>query len=193
VLFAVVMALFLQTAVSATPLHVVHGALLAETAASADRAAGAPLTSRALQQAVRSVAAEWRAAGADVDGIVVTLADLPGRQLGYADGRHIRIDADAAGWGWQRMSLASVLRHEMGHALGLHHDAHGLMGEVLQPGAHLSISRGDASRLGAEAVSGALLAPTEDAVAPADPPADPQTADVPPAAPTEPAPVAHGR
>jgi hypothetical protein len=87
--------------------------------------------------------------GADLVAPPVRLTDLPGRQLGLYDGAAIWLDADAAGHGWfvdltpsheeefaggfaagaapGRMDLLTVLRHELGHALGL---------EDLDPAAH---------------------------------------------------------
>ena len=58
----------------------------------------------------------------------IGLADLEGEALGYAEGRRILIDADAAGHGWSlpsdgdafgRMDLLTVVTHELGHVLGL--------------------------------------------------------------------------
>ncbi|MFV0451331.1 MAG: hypothetical protein ACK5LS_03640 [Propioniciclava sp.] len=92
-----------------------------------------------LAEALTTVAAEWRAAGADPSAITASIGDLPVGMLGEARGTHIVVDDDAAGWGWQRMDLATVLRHEMGHALGYGHTDGGLMGEVLSPGARWSV------------------------------------------------------
>lgn len=72
-----------------------------------------------LTAAVAQAAAEWEAAGADTRGIRVVIGSLPGRQLGFTSGRTVTIDDDAAGWGWDRMSLITVVRHEIGHAVGL--------------------------------------------------------------------------
>src|SRR5207249_11256851 len=89
--------------------------------------------------------------------ITATIADLPDFELGFASGDAIWIDSNAAGCGWfvdptphndsefttpgnqgeqGHMDLLSVIAHEMGHVLGLDHDADpdDVMGEALAPG-----------------------------------------------------------
>jgi hypothetical protein len=84
------------------------------------------------------------------------VAPLAGVDLGLTDVAHhiVRIDADAAGYGWfldptlpqeevytgslptQHMDLLTVVLHEMGHLSGQHDrpDDAGLMSELLIPG-----------------------------------------------------------
>ena len=103
-----------------------------------------------LDGALAQATAEWRAAGADVAGISAGVGDLGGLTLGSTSGSHITVDPDAAGWGWdvnhpgdpagQHMDLLTVVRHEVGHALGLDHTAAGLMSETLSPGETRSVA-----------------------------------------------------
>ncbi|MDQ1549497.1 MAG: large repetitive protein, partial [Microbacteriaceae bacterium] len=91
------------------------------------------LSEGALADAVSQATAEWAAAGGDVSGITALVGSLSGATLGEASGRSIVLDDDAAGWGWSRMDLLTVVRHEIGHALGADHGS-GLMSETLSPG-----------------------------------------------------------
>ena len=88
-----------------------------------------------LAGAVAQAKADWLAVrpAADLSSVSFAIADLPGLTLGAQGGSSVTIDADAAGWGWQAMDLTTVVRHEIGHVLGLGHGG-GLMGSSLAPG-----------------------------------------------------------
>ena len=110
------------------------------------------LTQEQLTSLVAAARQRWTASGltADQEALLDTLtfevANLDGLRLGEADGRHIRVDADAGGNGWfveagdthfdlvssptrlytrptaapaGRLDLLTAILHEMGHALGL--------------------------------------------------------------------------
>ena len=100
----------------------------------------AALTSSRLSSAVAQAKGEWAAAGGDVSGVSASISDLSGATLGRSSGSSITIDVDAAGWGWDEMSLITVVRHEIGHVLGLDHSGSGLMSSTLAPGQVRSVS-----------------------------------------------------
>jgi hypothetical protein len=103
----------------------------------------APTTQVQVDAVLRDAIARWVAAGADpalLARVRVVLVDLPGADdLAQAVGTTIRLDADAAGWGWSadaepgRMDLLSALVHELAHVLGIEHDERGLAA-LLLPG-----------------------------------------------------------
>ena len=116
------------------------------TAASAPGADMAPttLTSEAAGAALAQATSEWTAVKPDakLGSVTVEIADLPGLELGNTSGNTITIDATAAGYGWTvmhpgddrlRMDLLTVVRHELGHVLGLDH-GDGLMAPTLAAG-----------------------------------------------------------
>jgi outer membrane protein assembly factor BamB len=132
----------------------------------ADKPATA-VTAAQLSPLVQEATRRWQAAGlaaaqtAALRGLTIQLADLGGTTLGLASGHTIWLDDNAAGWGWfvdktprddreftapgeqGRMDLLTVLMHEMGHLLGLDHDAEGVMQETLPAGTRRLPTPGD--------------------------------------------------
>jgi len=107
---------------------------------------------------------------AGLGGMQIRFADLSGDQLGYASGRTLLIDSDAAGYGWSvgvagyesgfghdtytassadtfgRMDLLTVVTHEIGHVLGFDHDdaaGYGVMASSLNAGASYGFGSSD--------------------------------------------------
>ena len=121
------------------------------TAASAPAADLSPatLSSDAANAALAQAVGEWAAIRPDANlgSVTLTIADLPGLELGDTVGNTITVDATAAGYGWTvmhsgddtlRMDLLTVVRHELGHVLGYDH-GDGLMAATLAAGESRSV------------------------------------------------------
>jgi Ca2+-binding RTX toxin-like protein len=109
--------------------------------------AGSSMVTRRQADSVLAAAKRiWIAAGVAPSRLAhvrIVIASMTGTDLAQAVGHTIRVDADAAGWGWStdlrhavanRMDLLSVLLHELGHVLGYGHAATGVMATTLAPG-----------------------------------------------------------
>src|SRR5262249_30544512 len=125
-------------------IHRTGAPLLAD--AVAPKPVAETLSARQLPAILAEAIARWqgaRLATKALAGIDVRVADLGGDLLGLADSHTIWLDDNAAGWGWfvdptpgddaefttpgdqgeqHRMDLLTVLEHELGHVLGLHHE-----------------------------------------------------------------------
>jgi uncharacterized repeat protein (TIGR01451 family) len=107
------------------------------------------LTTEQLQTVLTQAINEWRTAGIEpqrLNGlarVTIHIGDLPRSELGFTAGGEIWLDRTAADWGWStdgapaRMSLATVIAHELGHVLGYEHGDTGVMEATLSAGTRL--------------------------------------------------------
>jgi hypothetical protein len=116
------------------------GSPLLAAAPAGGAGATAEVTAAQLDAVVQQAKLEWLKVDptADLSGVTVLVGDLEGLMLGVTGIGTVTIDPTAAGWGWSisggAMDLRTVVLHELGHALGRHHDEDGLMAATLAAG-----------------------------------------------------------
>ena len=170
----------------APPPAALQAASAPTRAAAATAAADSQPTSAQLDAVVAEAKARWAKTGLDaaasarLDAVTVQLDDLDGLALGQERGNVVKIDRDAAGFGWfidgtpgddrefravngsllashgaavGRIDLLSVVSHELGHAAGIGHESSGLMAETLSAGLRTATPVAEIGRVHAQAHS----------------------------------------
>ncbi|TAM91272.1 MAG: hypothetical protein EPN43_04655, partial [Jatrophihabitans sp.] len=149
--------------------------IMAATLPATPVAATAVLTQAQLDAAVAQAKSEWLAVDpqADFTGFTASVGNLAAGWLGSEGSGAVVIDALAAGWGWDvtfptdpaaaHMDLLTVVRHELGHVLGLQHTPGTVMTATLAPGESYPVDAALLAALAPTAPAPSTPAPTSPA------------------------------